>query len=345
MSFNFREYVEEHFDPKPQQMNPDQVSISCINPDCDDNWRRNRKMTVNLAEKMAFCFKCGTHYDEISFVAQAEGISKFAALKIVRSTAPIRTYGTHRLEEALAKLKPPEPEPPHVTFDKPKPCKFPPLRRINPGTPEWDYLADRRFGKEVIEHFGLFYCPPGPPTGTLCPECHIRAAGKRCCPYASRIIIPIYKEGVGISFQGRTIRGAIPKYLFPPEFGNELYNWDDARFFKTIVIVEGVTSAWRVWLRGYHNVTATFGKSLKPNQEKMIKAEKRVERVIMLWDGGTLPEAYEAGMRLSTSKEVLIARLPGKLDPDECPDTPDHIEAATPIDKLDRLTVAISKLS
>ena len=59
MSFSFREYIEENYEPKPQQMNPDQVSIHCINPDCDDNWRRNRKMTVNLAEKKAFCFKCG----------------------------------------------------------------------------------------------------------------------------------------------------------------------------------------------------------------------------------------------------------------------------------------------
>jgi DNA primase len=346
MSFNFREYVEEHFDPKPQQMNPDQVSISCINPDCDDNWRRNRKMTVNLAEKVAFCFKCGTHYDEISFIAQAEGISKFAALKIARSTAPIRTYGAHRLEEALAKLKPgPEP-PPEEKVEIPA-CRFPPVRQIEPGTPEWDYLEKRWFGKEVIDHFGLLYSPYGPPTGEWCKDCWMKKQGKRCCPYFGRIIIPIVKDGVPISFQGRTIKDAKPKYLFPVDqpFGNELYNWDDAKKFDTIILVEGVTSLWRTWLNGYQNVAGTFGKSLKVEQERTIKAQTNVKRVIMLWDGGTLPEAYAAGMRLYPTKEVLIARLPGKLDPDECPDAPDYIEAATPIDKLDRLTVAISKLS
>lgn len=348
MSFDFREYVEEHFDPKPQQMNPDQVSIHCINPDCDDNWRRRRKMTVNLTDRKAFCFLCGEKYNEIEFVATTEKISKFQALKITRSTDPIRTYGTHRLESAIEELRAkPDPEPETPADSPAKACLFPPLRRIETGTPEWAYLEKRRISKDVIEHFGLFFCPPGPPTGTLCPVCTIRKSGRRCCPYAGRIIIPIYRDGVGVAFQGRTIRNAIPKYLFPIDqpFDSELYNWDDAHCFGTIIVTEGVTSAWRVWERGYHNVTATFGKSLKVSQEAKIKNAPRVKRVIMLWDGGTLPEAYAAGMRLHPHKEVLIAQLPGKLDPDECPDTPDYIEAAKPITEFNRLTVAMSKLS
>ena len=350
MSFDFREYIHENFDPKAQQMNPDQVSIHCINPDCDDNWRRKRKMTVNTSTRQAYCFKCSEKYAEIDFIAQAEGISKFQAMKIARSSAPIRTYGAHRLEDALKKITPPPPAEPDtspVMPEKPEPCLFPPLRRILPGSAEMAYLEDRRFGQDVIDHFGLFFTQPGPPVGTLCKTCITRQRGRRCCSYANRIIIPIYREGVAVAFQGRTISGAIPKYLFPLDqpFESELYNWDHAQHFGTIIVTEGVTSAWRVWTRGYHNVTATFGKSLKTHQEKTIKGAEKVKRVIMLWDGGTLPEAYAAGMRLYPNKEVLIARLPGKLDPDECPDFPDYIESAIPIQNLNKLTVALSKLA
>ena len=346
MSFDFREYIQK-FNPKAQQMNSDQVSINCVNPDCDDNWRGKRKMTVNLIEGKAFCFKCNSKYDMIEFVAQVENISRFQAMQIVKASDPIRTYGADRLAAAVETLTAPAAavDPPAPAAIRLEPCKLPPLRRIEPGTQEMAYLEGRKFGKEEIDHFGLFFSPFGPPTGTLCRECPIRAAGKRCCPWFGRIIIPIYKEGVAISFQGRSIIGAEPKYLFPAGFGNELYNWDDAKYFGTIIVTEGVTSAWRVYRRGYHNVTATFGKSLKPSQEKTIRNEPRVKKVIMLWDGGTLPEAYEAGLRLAKDKEVLIAMLPGKMDPDECPDTPDYIEAATPIEKFDKLTVAMSKLA
>ena len=321
--FDFAEYIRDNFDPKPQQTNPDQVMINCINPACDDNWRGRRKMTVNLASRQAFCFKCGNSYDAVGFVAVAEGISRFAALKIVMAQESPRTYGSHRLEAALKKLDAQEPESPP---EAPGPCRFPIRDEIAPGTPAAAYLEKRRISPAIVKHFGLTYSPFG--------------------QYGGRIIIPIFKNGIPISFQARTICGAEPKYLFPVDqpFDSELYNWDAAQKFETVIVTEGVTSAWRVWAFGYKNVVATFGKSLKVQQERTIKSTASVKRIIMLWDGGTLPEAYAAGMRLAVSKEVLIAQLPGSLDPDECPDTPKYIEAAVPIEKIDKLTAALSKL-
>jgi len=328
MSFDFREYIEDNFpEAKPQQYNPDEISVHCINPDCSDNWRRQYKMSVNVNEGVAYCHKCGARYRTISFVAQAENISKFAALKIVKSAAPRRTYGVDRLQNALEKLaKLPEEPPEAPAAVKPVPCRFPPYRKILPGTEEWEYLENRRISQEVIDHFGLTYSHFG--------------------PYAGRIIIPVYKDGVAISFQARTIRDAKPKYLFPIDqpFDSELYNWDDAQYYGTILVSEGVTDAWRIWTHGYHNVTATFGKSLKVQQEILIKQNPRIEKVVFIWDGGTLPASYAAGCRLYPNKEVSIVQLPKGLDPDECPDTPYFIEHATPIQEIDKLTVALSKL-
>ena len=354
MIFDFHEYIIDNFpEAQPQQMDPNQISIHCINPDCDDNWRRKRKMTVNVADKQAFCFKCGKSYKPAQFIAEFEKISLFLAIKRTSDNKPAPVYGVNRLEETIAKLI--EEKTVSEGLDEPEikktePCLFPPYKKIEPDTPGWKYLIDdRKFRPELIEHFGLVFGFFRFPDGSLCADCHVRKntpAGRRshCCPYANRIIIPIHYDGVAISFQGRSTIGALPKYLFPPEFGSYLYNWDDARYFRTIIITEGVTSAWRVWSRGYQNVTATFGKSLKRNQEIMIKAENRIERVIFLWDGGTLPEAYAAAKRLATTKEVLIAELPGKLDPDEYPDFPDCIENAKHLDEFNKFEVAMSKI-
>ena len=322
--FDFAEYIKDNFDPKPQQTDPNQVSINCINPDCDDNWRRNKKMTVNLVQRRAFCFKCGESYDVVGFVALAEGISRLAAVKIVMVQVLPRTYGANRLETALEKLAP---TPAEEMAEKTAACKFPPLREILPGTLPAMYLEKRRIGQGIIDRFSLKFSPFG--------------------SYAGRIIIPIFKDGIPISFQGRTICGSIPKYLFPIDqpFDSELYNWDSARDCETLIIVEGVTSLWRVWEFGYPNVVASFGKSLKVQQEAAIKSATNIKNVIMLWDGGTLPEAYAAGKRLSASKKVFIAQLPGSLDPDECPDTPKYIEAAVPIGKINKISVALSKLA
>ena len=345
MSFDFKTYIEENFDPKPQQMNPDQVSINCINPDCEDNWQRKRKMTVNTEQELAFCFKCDARYNDVEFVSIAEGITKFQALKMVRTNTPKRTYGPNRFEMAIESLKKAEPE-----SDKKSelmPALFPPVKEITPGSPGWNYLADRNFGKEIIDYFGLLFAPMGPPNGELCPECSIRKAGKRCCPFAGRIIIPIWHDGDIISFQARTIGDSIPKYLFPIDnpFDSVLYNWDSAKDFDTVILTEGVTSLWRTWLHGFHNVASTFGKSLKQRQEETLKREKSVKRIIMLWDGGTLSESHAAGRRLAKTKEVLIARLPGKLDPDECLDAPHYIRNAIPIQDISSFEAALSKIT
>lgn len=316
--FDFAEYVER-LDPKAPLSNPDQVSISCINPDCDDSWRKGRKMTVNLKQKIAWCYKCQKHYRLVDFVAEVEGLTRFQALKMLENETPKLAPGQN-LETVLLDLvsKKADPELPQAA----KKPEFPLTIPIVPSSPPWEYLTQRGFDQGVIEHFKLGWCPASP-------------------KYGQRIVIPVHDEnGELASFQARTLRPEIkPKYLFPPGFEPYLYNWAFAKSYSTVILVEGVTDAWRLWTRGFWNVVATFGKALKPRQKKIINGADWLKKVIFFWDGDAIAEAYKAASDIVPSKEIAIVELPVGQEPDNCPDPSQAILQAinprtlTPLEK------------
>lgn len=307
MAFDFGEYIEENLDFRQQVSKPEEYQIDCINPDCDDNWRHRKKMAVNVDKGVAYCFKCGTTYRKIDFVAEVEGISRFAALKIVKSGAPRRTYGVNRLEAALDSVSAaPEVDVPCGTV------KMPYSINITPDSEPGRYLKERQFGMEIINHFGLRYQPAG--------------------PYGRRILIPIYYEGQLVTFQARAIDNVDPKYLFPREgasqFQSVLYNWDEAKKFKTLILVEGVTDLWRLWSLGFRNGAATFGKSLKSEQRQLILNNSNIETVIFFWDGEALDKIYQASRDLTGFVNVLAAELPDGMEPDNCPNPQKYFDTA-----------------
>jgi DNA primase len=185
----------------------------------------------------------------------------------------------------------------------------------------------RGFTPEVFNYFNLGYCDEG--------------------YYKGRAIIPVTHNEKLVSFQARACDPREPKrYLFPAGADSQLlYNWDQARKFESVILVEGVTDAWRVWLAGYRNVMATFGKSLKPGQiDRLIKGdmirreywdvgdlfvehrhEDHIRQVVIMFDGDAVKYAHQEGKKLlGYGKEISIVELPNGMQPDTCPD----IEAA-----------------
>jgi len=302
MAFNFEEYIKENLDCREQSGKPEQINIDCINPDCDDNWRQRKKMTVNTDTKIAFCFKCGKIYKPLDFVAEVEGISRFEAMKLVKAGIK-RTFGPDRLEAALVGIKPLPPTKPET--EKDRSVTLPYNIKIEPGSEPYNYLMNRNFDSTVINHFRLRYQPVG--------------------PYGRRIIIPVYVNGVLVTFQARTLdSNTRPKYLFPREgascFQSVLYNWDQAKNYEVLIMVEGVTDAWRLWLRGFQNVVCTFGKSLKKEQRRLILDNPKTKTVIMFWDGEAMEKVYNTVGDLVDSIDVRVAELPYGMEPDTCPD-------------------------
>lgn len=141
-----------------------------------------------------------------------------------------------------------------------KPIQLPgtciPLSSMSPGEAARLYLTSRGFDAiELEERYGVCYCE------------------KAADPYPGardRIIIPIRENGQTIAWQGRRIFDGSnrPKYYnLPGAWKNQvLYGIDDARVFPFVVVVEGVTSVWRLG----PPAVATLGKWLSPAQAEMI---------------------------------------------------------------------------
>jgi DNA primase len=265
-------------------------------------------MTVNVEKGLAFCYLCGKSYRTVDFVAQVEGITKFRAMQMVRENRKV-SHGPDRLQTALESLR----------LVAPKACTsptveiaLPPTKAIEESPEAIAYLTERRFGPEVWHAFGLRYCAfPG--------------------PYNRRIVIPVRLNGELIGFQARAILpGVKPKYLFPTEggFQNTLYNWDRAKRYETVIIVEGVTDLWRLWVAGIPNVACSFGKTLKEEQRRLLLTAANVKRVAFFWDGEAVESTYKAAERLKDFKEVRAVELPDGIEPDTCPDPHAYIRAA-----------------
>ncbi len=119
-------------------------------------------------------------------------------------------------------------------------------------------------------------------------------------------------------------------------YANYLYNWNEAKNYAWIILVEGVTDCWRVWMTGLPNVVATFGKTLKENQRRLIMDTPKIGMVIFMWDGNALDKAYDTARGIVGHKKVRIVQMPYKMEPDNCPNILERIRNATPFEELDR---------
>jgi hypothetical protein len=305
------EYLETHCKVRRVLSRPEEVHIECLNPDCPAPEREI--LYINTERGVGKCHYCEMVFRTVDIVALIEGVSISEAWKIIKGNG----FTFQRCGDSKDKgLK-----------NQPREVRLPRNVPLTPGTPGYRYLVGREFTPEVFDHFNLGYCESG--------------------YYRDRIIIPVYHNGKLVSFQTRACDPKEAKrYLFPAGVDSQaLYNWDHARKFESVILVEGVTDAWRVWLAGYRNVMATFGKSLKPGQIELLtngdhishewnygpeervdyRHDDHIKKIIIMWDGDAVNHAHQAGKRLlGFGKDISIVELPTGMQPDTCPD----IEAA-----------------
>lgn len=135
--------------------------------------------------------------------------------------------------------------------------------------------------------------------------------------YANRILIPIFKEGVLVYYVARAIYSFLqPKILnSPAKKEGVLFNYDIAKNFNEIFIMEGVFSALTIYPYGI----ALLGKVIS---EYNILAIIRVPNIIYInicLDGGTQREAKViANKMLSLTSRIKIKIL--DLEKDKQPD-------------------------
>lgn len=153
--------------------------------------------------------------------------------------------------------------------------------------------------------------------------------------FRSRLMFPIHNEGGKlIAFGGRALRpNDEPKYLNSPETklykkSTVLYNLHraktDARKNDRMILVEGYMDVIGVYSSGIHEVVASSGTSLGPDQVRAMKRQVAQQgntgQIILNFDpdaaGARSTEKY-IGTLLAEGLRVKVMQIPGGLDPDE----------------------------
>ena len=137
--------------------------------------------------------------------------------------------------------------------------------------------------------------------------------------YSHRLVIPVYLDGVLVSFQARDMtEKADVKYRSCPversvlPLKDTVYGLDDVG--DQVIIVEGVTDKWRMGT----DAVALFGKIPKEHQIKVLVERCKHKKVKILLDGEGQKEATNLFNILSDYIKVIVQI---DLEDDQEPDT------------------------
>jgi len=177
------------------------------------------------------------------------------------------------------------------------------------------YLEDRRFDIEYLFRcFRVLYCLDDPNPMV-----------------AGRIIIPCYMREQLVGWQARCIgepeSDNVPKYYTAPgtQRNQILYNYDNAKGFNFVVLVEGPTDVWRVGNAG----VASLGSAVSRSQIQLLQVAWKDGWVGLMLDPEyvkkprkepLVPSPYEK-LRTTLSNPTAFKRgmleivLPAGLDP------------------------------
>lgn len=160
------------------------------------------------------------------------------------------------------------------------------------------YLSERMFDMDTVRRYKLGVCTEG--------------------VYANRIIIPIFFNGNLASFTSRSYKREgrykhAPLFMSSERIKNLLYNYDVAKNYSHVYLLEGATDVWRMG----KNAMAVFRSKLSRNQRNILMrlSNKRLTSITVIFDFGATSRAYEAAEDLSPFiSKIKVVSLPDKRD-------------------------------
>ena len=188
--------------------------------------------------------------------------------------------------------------------------------QIGCAKPGWDGLLKKAEGEgvtaEVLEEAGLVI---------------ERDKGGHYDRFRDRLVFPLlWTGGRVVGFGGRALDDSEPKYLNSPETrvyhkGQYLYGLAQARpalrASREAILVEGYMDTLSLYEAGFHNVVASAGTALTPEQARVIS--RYADRVFVAYDGdaaGIAAATKAAELLVKLGVKVRIAALPDGADPD-----------------------------
>ncbi len=309
------------------------------------------------------CFGCGAHGDAVAFVMQSQGASFMeaveqlaseAGLEMPRPTAEDAEGSRRRLDLAAV-----------LTAAT---THYSALLHAPEGRAALDYLRRRGLTDATIASFGLGWSGEG--RGALAAALarqgitveQLIDAGLMRAPetgdgrppydlFFNRVMFPIRdRRGRTISFGGRTLGDAQPKYVNGPETAlfskrRSLYALDaareGARTGAAVIVVEGYMDAIALHQAGFTGAVAPLGTAL--SAEQLTELWRLSPSPVLCFDGdkagarAALRAAETALPLLAPDHTLRFAALPAGEDPDSLLRRPDGrtavnamLNAATP---------------
>ncbi|MDR1671418.1 MAG: DNA primase [Alistipes sp.] len=309
---------------------------------CPFHNEKTPSFVVSPTKGLYKCFGCGKGGNAVTFVMEHEGMSYAEALKYVA-----KKYGIEVEERVLTD------EEVRRNDDRES------MMVVNSWASDWfktalhdtdegrsvglGYFRRRGFSDEMIERFGLGYCPGGGDTFTRAALAAgykeefltstgltiIRESGGWYDRFSERVMFPIHSmSGRVLAFGGRTLRTDknVAKYQNSPE--SEVYSKKNTLygiFFakkaisqqRNAILVEGYTDVISMHQAGVENVVASSGTSLTVEQVKLLK--RFTDNVTVIYDGdsaGIAASLRGIDMILREGLSVRVVLLPDGEDPD-----------------------------
>ncbi len=310
-TFDIRAYLKK-YDPEAQD-HGHEVSVNC--PICISEGKEKKLWILcsDRGEKRAgfwtcyYCHEGGN--DIVSLVRRLEDCNLFQALEILIGHQTDNKHGTdlHMLiQDTLfgveGAVEPHWDDTPITPV--PLPLEFVRVKDVN----KYPYFAKRNLTQEQVDRYKLGICKSG--------------------KYANRLVVPVSLHGEHLFFLARYMKvkppNGVKKSLYPhgAKSGRVLFNYDVAKKFDRIYLVEDVFSAMAIGKRAM----ATFGTSLSQYQMDLL-LRSAAQEIIIMWDRDDGAKAGQSGYekaqkvatRLAEFWRVRNVRLPDERDPDEIP--------------------------
>lgn len=303
---------------------------------CPFHAEKTPSFTVNEERGLYHCFGCGEGGTVFTFLMKVEGLDFRGAVEQLAQRAGVR------LPEEDAGAGPGRDERSRLfRLNEAAQRRWVDSLRAAEGAEARAYLERRGIGAEVVERYGLGFCPAngssflralGGRRQAVDAALAIGLLGRRDDGRVyerqwGRITFPI-RDGTGriVGFGGRALGDRQPKYLNSPESplfhkGSVLYGLYEARAAireaDTIVMVEGYMDAIALAQAGIGNVVANLGTAL--TEEQLRLARRFAAQVVVFFDGDRAGQAaavraFEVAARAGVW--VSGAFLPDGEDPD-----------------------------
>jgi DNA primase len=300
---------------------------------CPFHDEKTPSFNINPERQIYHCFGCGVGGNVITFLMEYEKIGFLDAVRELAQRAgislPERAGGAAESEDPIYAAN-------AIALKYFRQCFT-----GAPGEVARDYWRSRGIGDEITEMFQIGYAKPGwdgliavaEKAGvgpSVLEEAGLaieRDGGGHYDRFRDRLIFPLlWTGGRVVGFGGRALDDSEPKYLNSPETrvyhkGHYLYGLAQARpalrASREAILVEGYMDTLALYEAGFHNVVASAGTALTPEQARIIS--RYADRVFVAYDGdpaGVAAATKAAELLVKLGIKVRVASLPGGSDPD-----------------------------